>query len=151
MDINFKEQTASDKRRERVKPTLITIGKKQVTSSGRWNNPVMGDYVRVHAKHKWLGIGELARTAYHQNTKRSRKAVCGCLHRLFAFLLVEYGELLAVEYDGPNKSASSVKIFDSSSPPDSLERRYLKSKIDRMKKRRELSCEQYMRACQLLG
>jgi hypothetical protein len=49
---------------KRAKPTLVTVGNRQVISTGRWNDEVMGDFVIDHGQHRWLQIGELARIAY---------------------------------------------------------------------------------------
>jgi hypothetical protein len=70
-------------RRAYSKPTLVTIGNRQVTSSGRWNNACMAQYLMLEENRlRWVGIGELAKTAWGQNTistKDNPVAMCsGC-------------------------------------------------------------------------
>jgi ubiquinone/menaquinone biosynthesis C-methylase UbiE len=127
---------------ERPKPTLVTVGKRQVISSGRWNDGIMADYVLLHGRAKWLPIRDLARVAYCNGTPRSQERVRACLHKLFRTVLSR-GELLVIEYGPPHNSAKALKIFDKNSE---LERQTLQSKLERMRQRRELSSEQYEHA-----
>jgi hypothetical protein len=147
MEVSCKENTSIAKVIERAKPTFVTIGNKQIISSGRWNNELMADYVFVHGREKWLGVGDLARTAYGQNTPRSKERVRRCLPQLFKALMATRTELLVVEYGPPHNRARAVKLFDRQSEVD---RQNLKIKLERMKKRRELTAEQYERALVVL-
>lgn len=140
------DKANTDLARERKKPTLVTIDGKDVIDSHRWNNEIMARYLMDHGRDKWLLTGELARVAFGQNKPSSKTAVRRNLHRLFRELLSN-GELLVVEYSGPNNCATAAKIFDPDAPLDCAN---LHAKLDRMLKRRELTAEQHQHAVDLM-
>lgn len=132
---------------ERAKPELVTIGNRQVISSGRWNNNLMADYVMLHGGAKWLSVGELGKVAWGQNTPTTKVRTRKCLSKLFTYLLVSHGRLLVIEYGGPNNCATAVKMYDPQSEQD---RQVLAAKLERMFKRRELTAELYDSAISVL-
>jgi hypothetical protein len=146
MDL-FGKDTTVTKVIERTKPTLITVGKRQIISSGRWNNDLMADYVMMHGACRYIPIGELAKTAYMQAMPRNKERVRKNIFHLFRTILLKYGRLLVVEYGSPHNRAQAVKLFDTSSD---LDRKALWPKIERMRKRRELSETQYEMAVEVL-
>lgn len=141
--LRKEDQTQVAVRPERSKPTLVTVGNKQIISSGRWNDELMAEYVIANGRAKWLTIGNLARTAYGNGSPRSKERVRQCLHKLFKILMTTFGELLVVEYGPPFNRARSVKLFDRKSE---LDRQTLKNKLEKMRQRRELTAEQYEKA-----
>mgnify|MGYP001605570804 CR=1 FL=1 len=147
MELSGKDEKAVTRVTERSKPTLVTIGNRQVISSGRWNNELMADHILVNGRLKWLTIGELSKVAYNDGSPRNKKRVRQCLHQLFRTLMLKHGELLVIEYGSPNNRAKAVKLFDCTSE---IDRQNLEIKLDRMRKRRELSMEQYENAVLIL-
>src|SRR6185312_17031344 len=117
MEVQGKENSSVVKVSERTKPTFVTVGNKQIISTGRWNNELMADHVSEHGRGKWLRIGELARVARGSNTIANKRYVRSRLSRLFLELL-NRGELLVVEYNGDHYGASAVKIADVASKQD---------------------------------
>src|SRR5262249_44282189 len=114
-DMIGKEDNSVARVIERTKPTLVTIGNRQIISTGRWNNDCVAQHVLAHGRAKWVTVGDLARLAYGQNTPRSKERVRKCLNRLFRHFL-SLGELLVVEYAPPRNRASAVKVYT----PDSV-------------------------------
>lgn len=145
-ELSRKDENCPATVAERTKPTLVTIGNKQVISSGRWNDDLMVQYVLENARSKWLTVGDLARTAYGQNTPKSKERVRRCLSRLF-HALRDRQEFLAIEYDSPRNRAISVKVADLTS---ALDVQNVIRKLERMRKRRELTSGQYEQAILLL-
>ena len=80
----------------RVPPTLTTIGKRQVISTGRWNDLVMADYIFKHGSMRTIEIGELARVAYGHNNNDTKAKARRYLHKIFA-LLIDRGVLMVTE------------------------------------------------------
>lgn len=142
MELSRKEENSLTKVRERTKPTLVTVGNKQIISSGRWNDELMAEYVLVNGRSKWLTIGELAKVAYGQNMPRTKERVRRCLYKLFSYMLHRNKELLSIEC-GPRNRAMAVKVFSQHSEQD---RQNLVVKLERMRKRRELTSDQYEQA-----
>ncbi len=134
-------------RKLRTAPTLVSVGNKQVSSSGRWNDALMAQYVMEHGRKKWLDIRELARVAYLSASPANQTRVRQCLHKLFTHLMKQHAEILAVEYNGKNRSASAVKLYDGKTE---AERQAATIKLDRMKLRGEIAAEQYTQALELL-
>jgi hypothetical protein len=132
---------------ERAKPTLVMVGNRMVVSTGRWNNPCLADYVRAHGRDKWIPIGDIARTAFSQNTPRSKERARRCLNRLFRYFL-ETEELLVVDYGGPRHRAIAVKLF--SRDASEAERQSMAEKLERMKVRAEMSQDNYAHALWLM-
>jgi len=131
---------------ERTKPTLMTIGDRQVVSSGRWNDECMAQFVLANGRDKWLTIGEIARVAYMANTPRNKERARKCLASLFRHLMA-LGELLVIEYGPPHGRAMGVKLYAGGSE---AEAQSMVSKLDRMRKRSELSTKSYEQAVALL-
>ena len=129
----------------RAKPTLITIGARTFISTGRWNNDLMADYM-IAEGDKWLKVGELARVGCAANTIATKRRVRQRLSSLFK-VMRERGFFLAVEYNDENGAASAVKIADLSSAED---RRKVLAKLDSMKRRKEMTEEQYEKSIALL-
>ena len=130
----------------RAKPTIITIGKKQVISSGQWNNAQVIDYVIARGSGRWITVGELARFVHLHASPTNKGKVRRCLARLYNALLFEHGLFLVTEY-GPHNQAMAVKLLDQKSE---LELQAAELKLDRMRKRREMSNEQYDEAMRIL-
>jgi hypothetical protein len=128
------------------KAEVVTIGKKEVISTGLWNDDFMADYVLEHGQKKWLPMKELARFAYHSGTPQNQTKVRQRLHKLFKAVL-RRGSLLAIEYGDPHNSAQSVKIFD---PTSLLDQQHVKVKMERMLGRLKLSESQYEQAVAIL-
>ena len=98
------------------------------------------------ATDKWLTIGELARIGFIANTIATKRRTRAYLSRLF-MVLRSRGLFLAIEYLDENGAASRVKIADLNSKE---EREIVLSKLERMKRRKELSQEQYEKSIALL-
>ncbi len=133
---------------EKAKPELVTIGNRQIISSGRWNDNLMADYIAINGRTKWLSIGELAKVAWGQNTPTTKARARKRLSSLFAHLLVNCGQLMVVEYSPPRNRAQAVKLFDPTSEP---ERQALSSKLMKLLNNKELSSERYERAMVILS
>lgn len=134
---------------DRVKPEIVTIGNREITSHGLWNNAVLADWLMLNAQRKWISIGELAKIAWHQNTLTTKKRARRNLSRLWHYLLVERGRLLVVEYetDGHHR-AQAVKLYDPQAPH---EREIIELRLARMTKNKELTEDRYQRAIGLLS
>jgi hypothetical protein len=151
MELLSKENTSVAKQTERTKPTLVTIGKRQVISSGRFNVDLMADWVSENAQKEFVKVGELA-GVLGANTIPNKKRVRKGLSPLFLALL-KRGLWLAIEYQGkrsdiaPANAATAVKIADMGSEQD---RQLVKAKLKRMQRSRELSAEQYDGAMKVL-
>lgn len=132
--------------RKITKPTFLDVGGKQVISTGKWNNDLMGDYVLEHGRAKWVSVAELAKTSYLQSMPRTKARVRQCLHQLVNNLLAR-GFLLVIEYSGPHGRAQAVKIAD---PTSELDRQAADAQIERRRRRKEWSTAQYERALSIL-
>ena len=124
---------------ERAKPTLVMIGDRQVISSGLWNDSLMADYVLANGRLKWIPVGELAKVAYGQNIRNSKKRVRRRLSTLLNELLLR-GEFLVIEYGPPHNHACTVKLFHEGSD---VERQAVHLKLEKMRKRQVMTAEQY--------
>lgn len=131
----------------RAKPTLVTVGDKQIIANGRWNNDVMADHVIAHGQKKWLSIGELAKVGCGGNTIPNKRRVRARLSSLFTTLL-DRGLFLAIEYNGQHYGATAVKLADVALTADYES---VTAKLDRMLKRKELTEERYERSLALLS
>lgn len=130
----------------RSKPELITVGKRKIISTGRWNNEVMADYVLEYGVERWLKIGELASVGCASNTIASKMRVRSRLSSLFKELRAR-GTFLAIEYNDDHSAASAVKIADLRSETD---RQNVLDKLESMKKRKEMTQSQYEQSIALL-
>ena len=145
-------QSASDRpvaRRTYSKPTLVTIGNRQVTSSGRWNNACMAQYLMLEENRlRWVGIGELAKTAWGQNTLSTKDKARRYVFRLFNYLLVEEGRLLVVKFaEEGHHRIKEVKLYDPGSQDDRLK---MQARLDRMVKTKDISERRYRQAIEIL-
>jgi hypothetical protein len=132
----------------KAKPELITIGNRQVSSTGMWNDNLMMDYIETNGKDRWISIGELAKVAWGQNTITTKARARSYLTRIWKAFLIERGLLVVIEYEGPHHRANNVKVFNKDSTED---RQVLDRKLDTLKTRGELSTEQYDKALKLIG
>lgn len=130
---------------ERAKPVVVNIGKREVISSGYWNDELVADYVMINGVNSWLTIGDLAKFAWTSNTLANKARARKYLGRLWALLLMR-GQLLVVEY-GERGRAQAVKIYDPESEQD---QQALNSKLQKLKHRGELTEDQYVTAMGLL-
>ena len=146
MDMIGKENTSVTNIAGRTKPTLVTIGNKQVISNGRWNDILMADYVSEHGQDKWIQIGKLA-GVLGANTIPNKKRVRKGLSRLFMELR-NRGLFLVVEYNGDYNSANAVKVADISSEQD---RQNVMARLARMWKRKELTEDEYHKSQNLIN
>jgi hypothetical protein len=131
---------------ERAKPALIKIGKRWVISTGRWNDILMADYLMENGREEWVKVGVLAGVGCGANTIPNKKRVRSRLSSLFMELR-ERNLFLAIKYDGDFGAASEIKIADLNSDHD---RQNVKDKLKRMKRRKEMSEEQYDKTIALL-
>jgi hypothetical protein len=138
MDLLSKENTSVAKPTERTKPTLVTIGDKQVISNGRWNDGLVADWVSLNAREKFVTVGKLA-GVLGANTIPNKKRVRKGLSALFMEFR-KRGLFLAVEYNGDHNAATAVKVADIRSEED---RQLVTAKLKRMRRSKELSAEQY--------
>ena len=136
-------------RKEKVKPTFVTVGTKQIISSGRWNDELMVDYVLTCGEVRWIPVGELARVAWGQNNIANKRRVRYYLSRLWKLIMVKKGRLLSVEYaaDG-HHPALAIKLYD---PANETERLSLQMKIDKLQKSKELTEAMHDRALEILA
>jgi len=130
----------------RIKPALVPIGNRWVISTGRWNDSLMADYLLDHCNGEWTKVGHLASVGCGANTIPNKRRARSRLSPLFMELRSR-GHFLAIRYDGDNGSASEVKIADLVSEED---RQNVMDKLRRMKKRKEMSEEQYEKTVALL-
>ena len=130
----------------RSKPTLMTVGKRTVISTGRWNDALMADYVIQEGTIRWIKIGELAGVGCARNTIDTKKLVRSRLSSLFKELR-ERNKFLAIRYTDQHKAASEVKIADLASEE---EKKNVLVKLKSMKRRKEMSEEQYEKSLALL-
>ena len=137
---------SNDIKRARSQPVFVVVNNRQIASHGLFNPGLMADFVGNHGRGKWLKVGELARTAYGQNTERSRASARRALPRLF-WVLFQRSDLLIYEY-GEHGRVEAVKICDVSLEQD---RQCVEAKLTRMKQRKEMSTEQYDKALMMLG
>jgi hypothetical protein len=129
------------------KPEMLSVGDRKFISNGRWNNNLMADYVLEYGKDDWIPIGRLARDGCGANTIPNKKRVRSRLSQLFTVFL-ERGKFLAVAYDGDHNSATAVKVADVKLTED---RRSVEAKLERMRKRKEMSQEKYEWSIRLLN
>ncbi len=132
----------------RAKPELITVGDRQVSSTGRWNDNLMMDYIEANGKERWIGLGELAKVAWGMNSITTKARARQYLSRVWKALLIERGLILVVEYEGPHNRARAVKIYNHDSEQD---RQVLAQKLAAIKHRGEMSLQHYNEAIALLG
>jgi len=144
MEEAGKESTSVRKYTERAKPAIVEVNGKSVLAGGRWNDTVVADFLLD--QDDWVKVGELARFACGSNTIPNKKRVRSKLSSLFMELR-RRGYFLAVEYSDGFNAASAVKIADLNSAND---RQNVLGKLDRMKKRKELSETQYAQSIALL-
>ena len=127
---------------ERAKPSLVTIGNHQIISSGCWNDGLLADYLMLHGTIKWVPIGELAKVAWNQNNIANKQRARRYISRLWNYLLVHRGQLLAVEYAATGRhQAQAVKIYNPKSPED---RQWIEMRLERMKHNKEFTSERYV-------
>jgi hypothetical protein len=91
--------------------SLLKLGKRWLTSDGRWHDNLLGAYlIRKFAANPdaWTEIGELAQVAFGQNNDANRRKVRGRLAGLQNYLL-ETGKFLLVTEDS-NKPGSQIKV-----------------------------------------
>jgi hypothetical protein len=98
--------------KQRARPELITIGNRQMSSSGRWNDSLQADYLMLNGSNKWVGIGELAKLAWHQNTKTTKEKARRYLWRLSTYLLIQKGQLISYEYSGRHVEHVNAHVAD---------------------------------------
>jgi hypothetical protein len=137
---------SSELKRARPQPVLVVVNNRQIASHGLFNPGLMADFVGNYGRSKWLKVGELARTAYGQNTERSRSCARRALPRLF-WVLFQRRDLLIYEY-GEHGRVEAVKICNVGLEHDC---QCAEAKLTRMKQRKEMSTEQYNKALTMLG
>jgi len=131
---------------KRPKPTLILIGGRFMISTGRWNDQLMADFMINYSEGKWIKVGELARIGCGANTIPNKRRVRGRLSSLFMELRSR-SVFLAIEYHDNYTAASAVKIADLASDEDMAN---VTNKLERMKRRKEMSQEQYEKSIALM-
>jgi len=141
--MNSKKQL----RKERPKPELMTVGNRQISSNGHWNNTLMADYIMLHGQSRWIPMGALGKVAWGQNTPTTKQRARKNLSRLWAYILLNHGRLMVTAYAPPYNSAQAVKMYDATSQQ---ERQALQHKLSKMFNRQELSAERYELALALL-
>ena len=136
-------------RTPREKPTIIDIGKRKAISSGRWNHDVIAEYIIGRGKYAGLlDIGDLGKLAFGFKGNNSRKMVRKRLSGLKKVMALHYGELLAVEYEGPHEAASKVKVYDPNSLAD---QELIKTMIDKMTREKDKMLNYYKKVTDLFG
>lgn len=135
--------------RQEAKPELITIGKKQIIATGRWNDYRVMEHIIANARKEWMPVGELARFAWGQNNIANKRRARAYLGRLWRLMMVEKQLLLSIHYDPLSHSqATMVKVYD---PENESERAALNKKLTKLFHNRELTEESYSTALELLG
>jgi hypothetical protein len=135
-----------ERRTERTKPTLLTLDNgRQVISTGRWNDSVMAGFVLAN-RDRWIKVGELAKVGCGGNTIPNKRRVRSHVNGLFLELL-QRGVFMAVE-TGSRNETQAVKVADPTSEAD---RQNVQIKMERMRKRREITAERYERAMEVLS
>jgi hypothetical protein len=130
----------------RTKPELVTIGDNQIVPGGRWNNDTMADFVLQEGQKDWVSIGRLAKVGCGSNTIPNKKRVRSRLSQLF-MTFRKRGEFLAVDYGGDHNSAMGVKVADIKKLED---RKNVEAKLERMRKRKEMTQQNYEQTMDLL-
>jgi hypothetical protein len=130
----------------RTKPEMVAIGDRKVMVGGRWNNDAMADYIIENGQDDWIPIGKLARDGCGANTIPNKKRVRSRLSQLF-ILFRDRGLWLAIDYGGDHNSAVGVKVANIGLTED---RQNVEAKLERMRKRKELTEENYERSLALL-
>jgi hypothetical protein len=137
------------KKRKHTPAELINLGKRPVTSHGHWNDNIVAQYVLDKGSgEKWITVGELAHVAWHQNTPTNQAKARRYISRLWAYLFLNYGKFLVVEYGPPRNRARQLKIYN---PNSQVEYQALSSKLDRMLHSKEMSTDRYNKAVELLN
>lgn len=141
--------TVPQKKRKLTPPELIPLGKRVVSSHGHWNDSIVAQYVLDNGSgDKWITMGDLAHVAWHQNSPSNQAKARRYVHRLWAYLLANYGKFLVVEYGPPRNRARQVKIYNPRSP---LEYQAVTLKLDKMLHSKEWTADRYSKAVDLLN
>jgi hypothetical protein len=130
----------------RTKPEMITIGNRKLMPGGRWNNDAMADYIIENGQSDWIPIGQLARDGCGSNTIPNKRRARSRLSQLFT-IFRDRGMWLAIDYGGDHNSAMGVKVANVELAED---RQNVEAKLERMRKRKELTQENYERSLALL-
>lgn len=117
--------------RVRAKPTLVTLGKKIVTSDGRFHVDLLADYTIERGRDRWIPVGEAASVCFFANTPRSKEKIRKRLSRLAAELKAR-GFLLIAE-PGDDGKVKHFKVFTGSE----IEKQYAETKLGYWQKRAE--------------
>jgi hypothetical protein len=134
---------AKSLRKERVQPTLVVIdGKRQMISTGHWNDQIILQYVLEHGRAKWIPIRDLAKTAFGNGSPRNQTRARQCISKLHKSMIA-VGELLVVSTEGSHHRASAVKVCDYNSP---LEVQTAQERLRALHQRRVLTNDQFERA-----
>lgn len=130
----------------RPKPKLIRVGNHEVIDTGKWNNDLVADHIQSYAADEWLEIGKLARVIGGNNIA-NKKLVRSRLAQV-CVVIQSRGKFLCIEYGGKHGAASSVKIADLKSAED---RQNVLRRLEKQRKRKELTEEQYLSSVALLN
>ena len=135
--------------RQVAKPELVEIGKRFISSHGRWNDELIYQYLGTYGKGRWVKIGELASVAWGQNNIANKRRARRHLTDLWKYMLTQKQMLLSVNYaaEWPH-SAVEVKIYD---PNNEQERATLMRKIERLLTSRKMTVELYDGALKMLA
>lgn len=131
--------------RQRSKPTLVQIGKRMVTSDGRYHVSLVADYLLSRGRKEWILVAELAKIFCGAATIDGKKRVRKNMFHVFTALL-NRGEFLVYE-TLPNGRINAVKLFDAKSEQ---ERQAADHQAERMRQRHQLSTAKYDHARQVL-
>jgi hypothetical protein len=131
---------------KRTKPTFITVGKRKMISTGRFNAGLVADYIFVEGLTRWVPIGEVARVTYGSQTINTKSMI---RHRLpkVNHEMVNRGKLLVYQRPKPSGRTIAVKIFTGDTEE---EQEAMVAQIEMRRKRKESSQEQYERELSLL-
>lgn len=138
---------AGEVSKKRPAPELMTVGRRQIISNGRWVDALIADYVILHGKDKWLTVGDLAKVAWGQNTPTTQQRARKCLSKLFLHMM-DRGHFVVIEYQPPHNRAQAVKMFDRTSEQ---QRQALETKLGKMARNKEISAERYEQALHVLN
>lgn len=128
--------------RARLAPEVITIGKRQVISSGQFNVPLVATKLIEDGVNDWVSVSEIAKYAYGKSFLANNRRVRGKLSVLRRYLIPR-GFLLITE----GRPVEHLKIYVEAS---AFERQLAETALRKMRTRSDTSAAVYEMAERLV-
>jgi ribulose bisphosphate carboxylase small subunit len=133
------------------KPELVTVGTRAVSVNG-WHFSLSADHLKEHLgkgpSKKWCGPACMASRMFGRSSPANQQRVRDRIAKAFHYLL-QNGMFLAIEYvERPHRTISAFKILETT---EGMEMQHARAQIERMRQRREVNEEKYLKALELLG